>query len=55
MQSKRAFHLVRHRVNICWAVWAAWKSVTACFSALEWLCELVEVSTVLEPSLQEVF
>ena len=29
MQSKRAFHQVRHRLNICWAPWAAWKSVTA--------------------------
>lgn len=55
MQSKRAFLQVRHRLNICWAPWAAWKSMTACFSAPSWLCKLVEVSTLLDPSLQEVF
>ena len=55
MQSKRAFQQVRHRLNICWAAWAVWKSMTTCFSVPGWLCKLMEVSTLLEPSPQEVF
>lgn len=61
MQSKKCFSHVRHRLNICWALWAVWESEAACFSVPSCLCTLVELSTLLEVSilvelsLQEVF
>lgn len=61
MQSKKQFSHVRHRLNICWALWAVWEREAACFSVPSWLCRLVGLSTLLEVnilvelSLQEVF